>query len=105
MFVVFDHHIQDRHELAHAGDHDDLKGLADGGKPLGKLFDDRIAAHGRDRGHVQAGPDGGAAAEDGAVATHGAGAILSPRWGSWLSVIYHQRLTPPGYWPTPRWGY
>ena len=58
MFVVFDHDIEDRHELAHAGDHGDLEGLAGGNEPFPKGSDDRVETHRRDRGHVQAGPDG-----------------------------------------------
>ena len=62
MFVVFDHDIEDRQELAHAGDHGDLEGFAGGDEPLGKPIDGWIESHGRDRGHVQAGPDGGSVA-------------------------------------------
>ena len=54
-FIVFDHHIEDGDQLAHAGDHRDLERLAGLAQTRSERPNDRVAAHRRDRRHVQAG--------------------------------------------------
>src|SRR5690554_3755611 len=76
MFVVSDHDVEDRHELAHTCDHGDLEGFAGGDEPLGEWPDNWVEAHGADCGHVQSRAHLCSAAEDAAMAAHGAGVAI-----------------------------
>ena len=68
-----EHCVQDRQQLAHAGGQGDFGGFARVTQALVEGFDHRIAAAGRDGGHVQHRPHPGSATEDHPAATALAG--------------------------------
>jgi len=62
--LVAEHGVEDDEELAHAGGHDELKGLSGGFEFGGEGFDGRVEVSGGERGHVEGGSDAGPTAPD-----------------------------------------
>jgi hypothetical protein len=50
---MFDHGVQDREQLAHAGRQGDLGGFPGGPQPLVERLEDGVMAHGGQRAHVR----------------------------------------------------
>ena len=58
-FLVLDHGIEHRHELAHTGRQRHLLGFACGAQALVKRFEHRMIADGHEGTHIQGRPDMG----------------------------------------------
>lgn len=68
-FAFAEHGVEHGQQLAQTGDQCDLLAFAGGQEVLVMTADHRVVACGDERGHVERGADGGAAAGDGADAT------------------------------------
>ena len=77
--LVFDHRIEHRQKLAHAGGQRDLRGFPGGTQALVQPFEDWVVADRDQRTHVSDRPDMGATAPDRPGAPHGA--TVSMKWG------------------------
>ena len=68
---MFEHRIENREQLPHAGDERHFLGLSGGAEPLIEGPEYRIAPHGNQGAHVEGGPDHSPAAPGGAPAPQG----------------------------------
>src|SRR5665213_367449 len=76
MLIGFNHDIDDRQKLPHAGGGDELEGFACGLEPFGERLELGIAPHGVKGRHVERGADVGPSAADVALSAHGAGVAI-----------------------------
>src|SRR5215472_4105672 len=68
---MFEHRIENREQLPHAGDERHFRGFSGGAEPLIEGPEYRIAPHGNHGAHVEGGPDHSPAAPGGAPAPQG----------------------------------
>jgi len=104
---MFEHRVENRQQLPHAGDQCHFRGLPRGAQPLVEGFEDGVPSHGGQGAHVQRGPHHGTATPSRATAPQRAtvaiqgrypyqGRDLVTRQGAQLGQLGHERPTQRG---------